>query len=129
MGVYSYLHTGRVMPKYTIYIKNEDDPKWQAIADKPEWLQVALNTSVVEMAINQDKDQGQPSITYKGEIIIGSMNVSAIERILESEKPFTAQKAKEREELDNALTECKGCGHLLNSVGRCTNKTCKQFGK
>lgn len=66
------------MPKYTIYIKNDDDAKWQAIADKPEWLHVALNTSVVEMAINRtDKP------------------------LLE---PYDAQKAKEREELAQLVT-------------------------
>lgn len=73
------------MPRVNLYVRNEDREKWDAIKNKAKWLHAALNTSIVEMAINQDKDPGQPSITYKGETIIGSMNVSAIERILELE--------------------------------------------
>lgn len=35
------------MPKVTIYIRNDDYPKWQAIADKPEWLHEHLNGSFI----------------------------------------------------------------------------------
>jgi hypothetical protein len=27
-----------LMPKVTIWIRNEDLPKWESIADRPEWL-------------------------------------------------------------------------------------------
>jgi hypothetical protein len=31
------------MPKVTIWVRNEDYPKWQAIEDKPEWLHDHIN--------------------------------------------------------------------------------------
>ncbi len=31
------------MPKVTIWIRNEDEAKWKAIENKPEWLHCALN--------------------------------------------------------------------------------------
>jgi hypothetical protein len=31
------------MPNRTIYIRKEDLDKWEAIEDKPTWLQIALN--------------------------------------------------------------------------------------
>ena len=34
------------MPRVNIYIRNEDYQKWLAIADKPEWLHMAINARV-----------------------------------------------------------------------------------
>lgn len=62
------------MPRVNIYIRNEDEAKWQAIADKPEWLHEHLNLLRGMDVTNE--------VAYKPE-----------------PKWLTAQKAKEREEL------------------------------
>lgn len=50
------------MPKVTIWIRKEDEAKWQAIKDKPEWLHEHLsvipNTYVKVDRILQDHLDG-----------------------------------------------------------------------
>lgn len=43
------------MPKVTIWIRNEDYDKWEAIADKPEWVHRAINTKNMLDNINLDE--------------------------------------------------------------------------
>lgn len=50
------------MPKVTIWIRKEDEDKWKAIENKPEWLHDHLNQKTVKF--NQYAD---PNPTYDKE--------------------------------------------------------------
>lgn len=40
------------MPKVTIWIREEDYPKWKAIGDKPSWLHIMLERTLVNWKQN-----------------------------------------------------------------------------
>lgn len=55
------------MPKVTIWIRKEDEAKWQAIADKPEWLHehLRIGTAGVNSAVAlEDIKAGQFGSVY-----------------------------------------------------------------
>lgn len=43
------------MPKYNIWIRVEDNDKWKAIADKPEWLHKRLNSKEAATDLLKEK--------------------------------------------------------------------------
>lgn len=53
------------MSRHTIYIKEEDEAKWQAIKSKPEWLHEHLNTPGIAQAVAlEDISKGQSGSVY-----------------------------------------------------------------
>lgn len=70
------------MPKVTVYIRNEDYPKWLAIADKPEWLHEHLNTFDSTVSYNSD---GRV-VTTIGRIPNGAYGIAYDERGIDTEK-------------------------------------------
>lgn len=55
------------MGKHTIYIKNDDEPKWQAISNKPEWLHEHLSIpGPMPVYAMEDIKAGQYGVEYVG---------------------------------------------------------------
>jgi len=60
------------MPRYNIYIRNEDEAKWKAIENKPEWLHEHLNPKELHFT-RYTKEPKSPDIEM--ELIAKSISI------------------------------------------------------
>lgn len=61
------------MPKVTIWIRNEDYDKWDAIKDKPEWLHEHINTPTSEFGTMTFKPNTMPKKVLR--VTVGGKSV------------------------------------------------------
>lgn len=80
------------MPSHHIWIRKEDEAKWRAIADKPEWLHEHLNYEKPFRAMNLHEQ------------------VQHVKGIIDDPEPFTEAKMKELMKPIEELADKPGTG-------------------
>jgi len=111
------------MPNKTVYIRNDDLDKWDAIKDKPEWLHNHL--SIDEKRLAHLKEQ------------LAKLETKMVDDIVKPDAYIlTPRQAKDNPELveqfdrlADSLAEkqklCKAHGTPLTPQGTCLQKGCK----
>jgi hypothetical protein len=103
------------MPRVNIYIRNDDAPKWDSIADKPAWIHDHLNGKLCDHNLQAQVDKFKkiynddtPPNPLIDKPIIKNRSFSPSTTTVLS---FDRQYGK--------------CGHALDSRGKCSVKECK----
>lgn len=109
------------MPKVTIWIRNEDWDKWKELQRTnqiPRWIHYALNTSLIEMAINQDRPPKpvKQIIDETNQAVVESLGNSEVIAALNAKLDNVKEKFISEHPLTNARTdgEPEGLDAIIN---------------